>query len=548
MAAELEGFEGRKLGGYKLLEVVGHGGMAVVFRAESVRTKEIVAVKVMRPSLDSEPEFRHRIAREAKIAAKLRHPNIVRVRSIREHDGYFFLVMDYIDGPSLFGVERKHGPMRLKQAAPLINGVLAALAFAHGKKVIHRDLKPENVMISKDGQALLTDFGIAKPLEGTKLTKTGRAIGTPLYMSPEQVRGQSSIDIRTDIYSAGVLFYELLTGKVPFDGDDPVSIGYKHVHSAPILPSDLNTRLTANEDLFVLKAMEKERGDRYASAKEMTEALETVFRGEDLAFELQSPIRRQERKTWLGPTTKALGLTVCIGAGLVGAVYFQDGNLDRVAASLHQPWFGGEVIERDLLSEGKALLRQGHVDEALKLFAIERRKGALLAVPQKDLGIFLLEQGRRRTVKGQWAEAVRLFNAAYQFDATNADSCAELAKAYQAQGNHRLAAAFFGQTMKILEPERASDFAESCEQDYFSKLNRDELERIGIDMCEVGQRLQRKGHDERARDILRKSLHYKENQLQAHHTLALIYTSLGDTKAHDYHQKRYAELFEEGGE
>ncbi len=546
-AAELEGFEGRTLGTYKIHERIGRGGMAVVFKAEHVKTGNVVAIKIMRPSLDAEPNFRKRIAREAKIAAKLRHPNIVRVHSIQEKDGLFFLVMDYVEGASLFAVERTRGSFPFNEAAFAMKGVLEALKFAHSKKVVHRDIKPENVLVDKSGTPLLTDFGIAKPLEGTKLTKTGLALGTPLYMSPEQVRGEADIDVRSDIYSAGVLFYELLCGKVPFDGDDPVAIGYRHVNSAPILPSCYNQALTRQQDLFVLKAMEKERVDRYQTVDEMLQNLDKLTKGEDLGIELKMETRQVEVSQGMGPITKAAIATCLVGAAIVGAIYVQDGNLDRISPSVNFSLFGDEeVIPSDPIAEAKLLLMQGKYDEAVRLLGEEDRKKALADDRKIEVAARLYAEGVKKFETGDLTLANKLLQASYRFDSNRSDTCFQLGKVYMKMKKYRLAASYFGQTMRLLEPARAFEFIQMNERLHLSKLPKGELERVGADLCEVGRRLYRQKHADKALDILRKSLHYKQDLLQAHQTLARIYQGRGNTKKQQYHEKKYADLFNAG--
>ena len=546
-AAELEGFEGRTLGSYKIHERIGRGGMAVVFKAAHVKTGNVVAIKVMRPSLDAEPNFRKRIAREAKIAAKLRHPNIVRVHSIQEKDGLFFLVMDYVEGASLFAVERTRGAFPFNEAAFVMKGILEALKFAHGKKVVHRDIKPENVLVDKSGTPLLTDFGIAKPLEGTKLTKTGLALGTPLYMSPEQVRGEADIDVRSDIYSAGVLFYELLCGKVPFDGDDPVAIGYRHVNSAPIFPSCFNKSLSAQQDLFVLKAMEKERIDRYQTIEEMLASLEKLTKGEDLGIELKMQTKRVEISPGMGPMMKAALATLIVGAGIVGAVYMQDGNLNRISPSVNFSLFGEEeVIPRDPIAEAKMLLIQGKYDQAIRMLNEEDRKKALPKERKVELATRFYAEGLKKFEQGDLNLANKLLTTSFRFDSSRSDTCFQLGKLYMKMKKYRLAATYFGQTMRLLDPDRAFEFIKINEPLHLAKLPKGELERVGSDLCEVGRRLYRQKKPDKAVDILRKSLHYKQDQLQAHQTLARIYQARGDTNKQQYHEKKYADLFNAG--
>lgn len=247
--------------------------------------------------------------------------------------------------------------------------------------------------------------------------------------------------------------------------------------------------------------------------------------------------------------SKALLATVLAGGTMLGAVYYQDGSLDRVMPSskIGISLFGGDdAIERDAVSEAKALLMHGKYDEAVQLLSEEERKKAIAEERKPGIATRLYAEGVKRFEGGDLPTALKLLQSSFRFDSSRSDTCFQLAKAYMKTKRYRMAASYFGQTMRLLDPDRAFEFIEMNEATYFRTLPKGELERVGADLCEVGRRLHRKKQDERALNILRKALHYKEDQMQAHQTLAVIYTARKDQKRAQYHQKRYAELFESG--
>ncbi|MEW6499216.1 MAG: protein kinase, partial [Cyanobacteriota bacterium] len=218
---------GQTLGRYQLIEKLGEGGMAAVYKAYDPRLDRFVAVKVISSSIQQDASFSQRFDLEAKSLAKLSHPNIVQIYDYGEHDGIAFLVMAYVPGGTL--KQRISGPMNYPDAAKLLIPIAKALEFAHQNQVIHRDIKPANILLTQSGEPMLSDFGIAKMLgEGHTLTGTGVGIGTPEYMSPEQCKG-GKIDQRSDIYSLGIVFFELITGRRPYQADTPMAVAFKQV-------------------------------------------------------------------------------------------------------------------------------------------------------------------------------------------------------------------------------------------------------------------------------------------------------------------------------
>ncbi len=256
-------------GRYELTHLVARGGMAQVYRAMDLQLDRPVALKVLFPELSVDRTFVERFRREAQAAANLSHPNIVPVFDWGEDDGSYFIVMEYIDGRPLSAVLRDPQPLPPRQIATIGAGVAAALAFAHRHGVVHRDVKPGNVLITPEGDVKVTDFGIARAVNTEEsLTQTGAVMGTAAYFSPEQAEGKG-VDSRSDIYSLGVVLYEMSVGKPPFTGDSPVAVASKHVRDTPVLPRAANPAVPAALEAVIMKAMAKDPDDRYRSAEEL---------------------------------------------------------------------------------------------------------------------------------------------------------------------------------------------------------------------------------------------------------------------------------------
>jgi serine/threonine protein kinase len=287
---------GKRLGQYQILEEIGRGGMAVVYKAYQPSLDRYVAVKVLLPQLSQDPELLQRFNREARSAAMLQHPSIIRVYDVGQEKGVHYLVMDYLSGPSLAVRLKREGALDSHVALAILQDVGDALDQAHAQGVIHRDVKPSNILFSADGRAILSDFGIAKPLADSRLTQTGTTVGTPAYMSPEQVEGRT-VDGRSDLYSLGIVLYEMLTGQVPFQADTPVAVLYKQVHQGPSAPSQLNPAISAQVDRIILRALQKDPKRRYASAGEMLRDFAKAANAEPAGAGIHRAARPGEKPT-----------------------------------------------------------------------------------------------------------------------------------------------------------------------------------------------------------------------------------------------------------
>src|SRR3954470_8045875 len=251
--------------------------MADVYLAEDQELGRRLAIKILNDRHAHDDQFVERFRREAKNAAGLSHPNIVSIYDRGEFDGSYYIAMEYLEGRTLKELIVRNGPTPVPIAIDYTRQMLSAIAFAHRNGVVHRDIKPHNIVVGRDGRLKVTDFGIARS-GASQMTEAGSIIGTAQYLSPEQAKG-AHVDQRSDIYSVGIVLYEMLTGEVPFNGDTPVEIAMKHLSTVPTPPSDLNEKVPHDLDAIVLRALAKEPEQRYQSSEEMDADLARVARG-----------------------------------------------------------------------------------------------------------------------------------------------------------------------------------------------------------------------------------------------------------------------------
>ncbi|HZY40581.1 MAG TPA: serine/threonine-protein kinase, partial [Anaerolineae bacterium] len=265
---------GEQVGPYQIMAQLGSGGMATVFKAYHAALDRYVAIKVLHPAFKQDPNFLTRFQREARIVAKLDHPHIVPVYDFSEANGQPYLVMRFIAGETL-KARLSAGALMLAEVRRVIKPVADALAYAHGQGVLHRDVKPSNILLTPEGDVFLADFGLARIAQaGESTLSQDSLLGTPQYISPEQAQGQSDLDARTDVYSLGVVIYELLVGRVPYQADTPYAVIHDHIYAPLPLPRSIKPDFPEAIERVLLKALTKDRADRYASVSELWSAFE----------------------------------------------------------------------------------------------------------------------------------------------------------------------------------------------------------------------------------------------------------------------------------
>ncbi|HEX8990558.1 MAG TPA: serine/threonine-protein kinase, partial [Anaerolineales bacterium] len=268
---------GENVGPYRIVQQLGQGGMATVYKAFHAALDRYVAIKALHPAFGEDANFAARFQREARLVAKLDHPHIVPIYDYAQHEGRPYLVMKFIEGDTLKARLQK-GPLTSAEIENVVDSVGSALAYAHRQGILHRDIKPSNVLIGPDGEMWLADFGLARIAQAPESTLSSDMImGTPQYISPEQAMGDKKLDEGTDIYSFGVMLYEMVVGQVPFNADTPFSIIHDHIYSPLPMPRVINPRVPEQVERVLLKALAKDRADRYANVDALVQAFESAW-------------------------------------------------------------------------------------------------------------------------------------------------------------------------------------------------------------------------------------------------------------------------------
>ncbi|MFP4081975.1 MAG: protein kinase domain-containing protein [Candidatus Aminicenantes bacterium] len=266
---------GKTVGKFKILQEIGRGGMGVVYKAIQISLNRMVALKMLPAQMALSKEFLERFQREARILARLAHQNIVHIYDLEELEGTYFIIMEYVEGQSLAEIIARQAPLPVNLTKKVGIGVASALSAAHKSGIIHRDIKPENIMIDKHGATKVMDFGIARAADESFKTRAGVKLGTPEYMSPEQAKGLA-VDAQSDIYSLGIVLYEMATSRAPFTGEDSIATALKHIHEPVKPPSMINSHIPENLEHIILNMLEKDKNRRVKSPAQVIQALEEI--------------------------------------------------------------------------------------------------------------------------------------------------------------------------------------------------------------------------------------------------------------------------------
>lgn len=268
---------GHVLGGrYEIIDRIGGGGMALVYKGHDILLNRKVAVKVLRQQYVHDEEFIRRFRREAQAAASLSHPNVVSIYDVGQEDEIHYIVMEYVEGKTLNDVIKEKAPLQVEEAIRIASQICDALDHAHHNQIIHRDIKPHNILMGKNGRVKVTDFGIARAADSSQITQTGSVVGSVHYFSPEHAKGTST-GAKSDIYSLGIVLYQMLTATLPFSGESPISVALKHLQENVEEPRKVNPLIPQSVENMILKSMRKNQDERYQSAKEMLKDLETCL-------------------------------------------------------------------------------------------------------------------------------------------------------------------------------------------------------------------------------------------------------------------------------
>ena len=372
---------------YRLKRLVGIGGMAMVFEADDLLKKTTVAVKILKEEFAADEVSVQRFINESKAVLMLSHPNIVKIFDVSVKGEYKYIVMEYIDGITLKAYMQRKGALSVKEAIAYSIQILRALEHAHLGGVVHRDIKPQNIMLLRSGQIKVTDFGIAKLPDAKTLTATDKAIGTVYYISPEQAAGEKGIDRRADLYSVGVMMYEMITGKLPFDGENPVSIALKQISEEPKPPHELNPNIPEGLEQIILFAMEKDKDKRFQTATQMIDLLKRVRENPGVVFKQKNTPKKhsgtQSKKSTMLPiimgVASAFLLVALISAfTVVHDIFFGDTANNTVTIEVDQ--FVGRAYDDALQKELEKSNYRVKVDYA---YSADTESGTVIAQTPK---------------------------------------------------------------------------------------------------------------------------------------------------------------------
>ena len=332
---------------YEILDILGVGGMAVVYKAKCHRLNRLVAVKILKPELAEDEEIRRRFHDESQAVGMLSHPNIVNVFDVSQSEGVEYMVMELIEGITLKQyMSKRGGVLNWREGLHFMNQILQALKHAHSRGIIHRDIKPQNIMVLRDGSVKVADFGIARIMDSQK-TMTQEALGSVHYISPEQAKG-SDIDPRSDLYSAGVVLYEMLTGRLPYEGDSPVAVALQHINCIPLAPREQNPDIPEGMEQIIMKAMAPDRELRYADADAMLADLEEFRKNPAIVFPYEDPwkmsglsVARPRKVTPVTPAPEPVSN--------VSTPVEEEPAQEAVAGNKHMPLIIGGVVASILL-------------------------------------------------------------------------------------------------------------------------------------------------------------------------------------------------------
>jgi beta-lactam-binding protein with PASTA domain/tRNA A-37 threonylcarbamoyl transferase component Bud32 len=387
---------------YELLEVVGDGGMATVYKARCRMLDRIVAVKILKPEYSRDQSFVEKFRTEATAAARLSHPNIVNIYDVGQEDDIYYIVMEYVEGRTLKDIISEEGPLPVGKAVDIAIMICDGIHQAHQKGIIHRDIKPANILVTSNGMVKVADFGIAQAISKKTITFGENVIGSVHYISPEQAKGEP-LTPATDIYSLGCVLFEMLTGQIPFDAESPITVALKHIHDELVSPSSLNPEITPSLEAIIYRAMDKVPARRFKTAEDMRNALLHLGRGQ----EGYGPGRHRHDRTIVMPAVSGEGGEEPLGKKKVRPYRLAIvliavlGLLSGVWVVLGDGLFGRDIevpnLQGKTLKEADYLLSQSKLGSEVKHeFSDEFAKNTVIR--QSPIAGTKVKQGRRVTM------------------------------------------------------------------------------------------------------------------------------------------------------
>ncbi|OGO49842.1 MAG: hypothetical protein A2Z30_08320 [Chloroflexi bacterium RBG_16_64_43] len=456
---------GETVGPYRVIEQLGQGGMATVYKAYHPALDRYVALKVLHPAFREDASFLMRFQREAKVIAKLEHPHIVPIYDYAEHLGQPYLVMKFIEGETL-KARLARGPLAPDEALRILQAVGAALTHAHRQGILHRDIKPSNILLTPSGEVYLADFGLARIAElGATTLSADMLLGTPHYISPEQGQGRRDLDAGTDIYSLGVVLYEIVVGRVPFTADTPFSIVHDHIFKPLPLPRTVNPRVPEAVERVLLRALAKERADRHADVDSLVSAFvesvrggsttprpaaTTAVKGKQGVPPARPPAaavgaaagKPAARKTpWWVWLLAAVGLCLCLGVAALLLSTNREGDATPTAPAEAVATLPGEIPAKPSEDASPAREAAKYFEEGLRLLDAGDRAGAAAAFDKSraiasDKAPFYLRMGAEKLEgRQEWVQALLFYVQALRIDPQNKDLRLQMQQAmYRSSG------------------------------------------------------------------------------------------------------------------
>ena len=510
-------------GRYEIIEELGEGGMGKVYRVEDTKLKQEIALKLITPEIALDKKTIERFRNELKTARKIRHKNVCGMYDLGEEKGTHYITMEYVRGEDLKRLIRKIGQLGAGQTIPIAKHICEGLEEAHRLGVVHRDLKPQNVMVDEDGNARIMDFGIARSLEAKGITGAGVMIGTLEYMSPEQVEGKET-DQRSDIYSLGVILYEMITGRLPFEGDTPLSIALKHKTEEPLEPRKFNAQIPENLSRVILRCMEKDREKRYQRVEELLSELSKIEKGIPTT-ERMIPKRKAKKEKideieWKRPIIYG-GMAILIILLIVGGIYLFKGHLEAIDSIAVLPLhnISGDP-EQEYFADG---MTEALISELVKIKGLKRVISRTSAMRYKETEKSMPEIARELNVDAVIEGSVLLVGERVRITAQLIEARTD---------RHMWADSYERDLRNILALQR--ELARAIAKEIKIAVTPEEQVRLATysPVNPEAYQLYLKGRylwNKRTGEDLKKALVYFERAIEKDPNYALAYTGLADT-------------------